>query len=85
LANAAEVLGRISLWPFNPNFNSALNSYPSLCLHQLNLRLNEPVVAKVEFFFDGVFQLWQRNVFNRADDVPKVALYFFSFFKSFFF
>jgi hypothetical protein len=52
-------LNRINPWLFNPHFDSALDSYPSLCLHQLNLRLNKPVVVNVEFFFDGVFQLWQ--------------------------
>ena len=71
------------VWLFNPHFDSALHSYSCLCLHQFDLCLDKSVVITVELFSQGVFQLWQWNMFNRANLVPEVVLYFFSFLKRF--
>jgi hypothetical protein len=60
----------------NPDFDSGLDSYSLLSLHQGHLRLDEPAVVEVEFFSYGVFESGQGDVFDGADFVPEAGLNF---------
>ena len=73
-----------SLWDarlFNPHFDTALHSYSCLSLHQPDLSLDKSVIITVKLFSNCVLQLWQWNMLNGANLVPKVVLYVLSFLR----
>lgn len=83
-----KYLFEMHLWSrvglFNPDLHSVLHSYSSLCLHQPNLRSNQPIIGSVEFSSYRVLKFRHVDVFGRADLIPEPCLYLFSFSSGFF-
>ena len=67
----------------DPDFSFTFYSDSLLCLHQIDLGLNGPVVLTVELFSDCIFQFGNWNMLDSANFTPEASMNSFSFLQIF--